>query len=198
VLAGALKDAGRARIVGERTFGKGLIQTIVELSDGSGVAVTVARYQTPAGTDINKVTPLKALVGFCCELIGLCFLVLGFPLGSLPGPEASRTARFPLPAAASLPACRRCAAHCLTMRICDMARASVASAPPGLPCRACPLQAGSEGGVAHAQVGIQPDVVLDADHMPPTDGPGFCKFLAGADAPPLFGPVKSSTLVASS
>jgi carboxyl-terminal processing protease len=48
VLAGALKDNGRARIVGERTFGKGLIQTIVELSDGSGVAVTVARYQTPA------------------------------------------------------------------------------------------------------------------------------------------------------
>lgn len=55
VLAGALKDNGRARIVGERTFGKGLIQTVVELSDGSGVAVTVARYQTPAGTDINKV-----------------------------------------------------------------------------------------------------------------------------------------------
>lgn len=58
MLAGALKDNGRARIVGERTFGKGLIQTIVELSDGSGVAVTVARYQTPAGTDINKVRAL--------------------------------------------------------------------------------------------------------------------------------------------
>lgn len=55
VLAGALKDNGRAHIVGERTFGKGLIQTIVELTDGSGVAVTVARYQTPAGIDINKV-----------------------------------------------------------------------------------------------------------------------------------------------
>ena len=41
-------------MVGETTFGKGLIQTIVELSDGSGVAVTVARYQTPEGTDINK------------------------------------------------------------------------------------------------------------------------------------------------
>ncbi len=40
--------------MGETTFGKGLIQTIVELSDGSGVAVTVARYQTPDGTDINK------------------------------------------------------------------------------------------------------------------------------------------------
>jgi C-terminal processing protease CtpA/Prc len=42
-------------IAGERTFGKGLIQTVVDLSDGSGVAVTVARYQTPAGSDINKV-----------------------------------------------------------------------------------------------------------------------------------------------
>jgi len=55
VLAGALKDNGRATIVGEPTFGKGLIQTVVDLSDGSGVAVTVARYQTPAGVDINKI-----------------------------------------------------------------------------------------------------------------------------------------------
>jgi carboxyl-terminal processing protease len=56
VLAGALKDSGRAsRVVGERTYGKGLIQTVVDLSDGSGVAVTVARYQTPSGTDINKI-----------------------------------------------------------------------------------------------------------------------------------------------
>lgn len=54
VLAGALHDNGRGKIVGETTFGKGLIQTIVELSDGSGVAVTVARYQTPDGTDINQ------------------------------------------------------------------------------------------------------------------------------------------------
>lgn len=58
VLAGALQDNGRARVVGAPTFGKGLIQTIVELSDGSGVAVTVARYQTPAGTDINKARAL--------------------------------------------------------------------------------------------------------------------------------------------
>lgn len=48
VLAGALQDNERATIVGETTFGKGLIQTIVELSDGSAVVVTVARYQVPA------------------------------------------------------------------------------------------------------------------------------------------------------
>ncbi len=56
VLAGALQDNKRATIAGEsRTFGKGLIQTVVDLSDGSGVAVTVARYQTPLGIDINKI-----------------------------------------------------------------------------------------------------------------------------------------------
>ncbi|KAG2446345.1 hypothetical protein HXX76_000932 [Chlamydomonas incerta] len=55
VLAGALKDNGRGTIVGETTFGKGLIQTVVNLSDGSGLAVTVAKYQTPSGLDINKI-----------------------------------------------------------------------------------------------------------------------------------------------
>ncbi|KAI3434885.1 hypothetical protein D9Q98_002939 [Chlorella vulgaris] len=55
VLAGALKDNGRAAVAGENTFGKGVIQTLIELSDGSAVAVTVAKYQTPAGIDINKV-----------------------------------------------------------------------------------------------------------------------------------------------
>lgn len=54
ILAGALKDNGRATIVGERTFGKGLIQSLFDLSDGSGLAVTVAKYETPAHIDINK------------------------------------------------------------------------------------------------------------------------------------------------
>eukprot|EP00890_Picochlorum_soloecismus_P005104 jgi/Picsp_1/5595/NSC_02954-R1_protein len=54
VLAGALKDNKRAGIVGENTFGKGLIQTLVELSDGSAVTITVSKYQTPNGIDINK------------------------------------------------------------------------------------------------------------------------------------------------
>merc|ERR1719181_1746823 len=55
VLSGALQDQKRATIVGERTYGKGLIQTLVNLSDGSGLAVTVAKYQTPNERDINKV-----------------------------------------------------------------------------------------------------------------------------------------------
>lgn len=59
ILAGALKDNGRAKVVGDRTFGKGLIQSLFDLSDGSGVAVTVARYETPNHNDINKlgITP---------------------------------------------------------------------------------------------------------------------------------------------
>ncbi len=54
ILSGALQDNGRAQLVGERTFGKGLIQSLFRLSDGSGLAVTVARYETPNHTDINK------------------------------------------------------------------------------------------------------------------------------------------------
>lgn len=54
ILAGALRDNDRATIVGERTFGKGLIQSLFDLSDGAGLAVTVAKYETPAHHDINK------------------------------------------------------------------------------------------------------------------------------------------------
>lgn len=54
ILAGALKDNGRATIIGERTFGKGLIQSLFDLSDGSGLAVTVAQYETPDHININK------------------------------------------------------------------------------------------------------------------------------------------------
>jgi carboxyl-terminal processing protease len=54
ILAGALQDNQRALLVGEKTFGKGLIQSLFELPDGSGLAVTVAKYETPNHTDINK------------------------------------------------------------------------------------------------------------------------------------------------
>jgi carboxyl-terminal processing protease len=54
ILAGALQDNDRAVIVGEKTFGKGLIQSLFELPDGSGLAVTVAKYETPEHRDIHK------------------------------------------------------------------------------------------------------------------------------------------------
>jgi len=54
ILAGALQDNHRALLVGEKTFGKGLIQSLFELPDGAGLAVTVAKYETPAHKDINK------------------------------------------------------------------------------------------------------------------------------------------------
>jgi carboxyl-terminal processing protease len=54
ILAGALQDNQRALLVGEKTFGKGLIQSLFELPDGAGLAVTVAKYETPNHTDINK------------------------------------------------------------------------------------------------------------------------------------------------
>jgi carboxyl-terminal processing protease len=59
ILAGALQDNRRATIVGSQSFGKGLIQSLFELPDGSGMAVTVAKYETPNHQDIHKkgITP---------------------------------------------------------------------------------------------------------------------------------------------
>ncbi|XP_015574940.2 carboxyl-terminal-processing peptidase 1, chloroplastic isoform X1 [Ricinus communis] len=53
IVASALHDNCRAVLVGERTFGKGLIQSVFELHDGSGVVVTVGKYVTPNHMDIN-------------------------------------------------------------------------------------------------------------------------------------------------
>lgn len=53
ILTGALKDNKRAVVVGSQTFGKALVQSVHELGDGSGLAVTIAHYYTPNGTDIN-------------------------------------------------------------------------------------------------------------------------------------------------
>jgi len=53
ILTGALKENGRATIVGTTTYGKGTVQSVHALSDGSGLAVTIARYYPPSGTDIN-------------------------------------------------------------------------------------------------------------------------------------------------
>lgn len=53
ILAGALQDNKRAQLVGAKTFGKGLVQSVRPLSDGAGMAVTIAKYFTPSGKDIN-------------------------------------------------------------------------------------------------------------------------------------------------
>ena len=59
ILAGALQDNGRATLIGTKTFGKGLIQSLFDLPNGSGLAVTVAKYETPNHHDIHKlgITP---------------------------------------------------------------------------------------------------------------------------------------------
>ncbi|WP_026736498.1 carboxyl-terminal processing protease CtpC [Fischerella sp. PCC 9605] len=54
ILSGALQDNKRAVVVGSQTFGKGLVQSVRPLDDGSGLAVTIAKYHTPSGRDINK------------------------------------------------------------------------------------------------------------------------------------------------
>ena len=55
ILAGALKDLGKAKIVGTKTYGKGVIQEILTLKDGSGIKITTEEYQTPNHNKINKV-----------------------------------------------------------------------------------------------------------------------------------------------
>ncbi len=59
IVAGALQDLGRAVIVGTTTFGKGSVQTIIPLTDGSALRLTTARYYTPSGRVIqeNGITP---------------------------------------------------------------------------------------------------------------------------------------------
>jgi carboxyl-terminal processing protease len=54
IVAGALQDHGRAVIMGTQTFGKGSVQTIIELEDGSGLKLTVARYYTPKNRSIQE------------------------------------------------------------------------------------------------------------------------------------------------
>ncbi|MBQ3348553.1 S41 family peptidase [Candidatus Saccharibacteria bacterium] len=59
IVAGALQDYGKATVVGEKTYGKGVVQNLVELSDGATLKVTVAEWYTPNDRSINKegITP---------------------------------------------------------------------------------------------------------------------------------------------
>lgn len=54
VLAGALKDYGKAKLVGTASFGKGIVQSVLPLGDGSGVKLTTSHYYTPSGFDLHK------------------------------------------------------------------------------------------------------------------------------------------------
>jgi carboxyl-terminal processing protease len=53
IVAAALQDHGRARIVGETTYGKGSVQTVMPLGEGSAIKLTTSRYLTPSGRSIN-------------------------------------------------------------------------------------------------------------------------------------------------
>ncbi|HEX9208654.1 MAG TPA: S41 family peptidase [Steroidobacteraceae bacterium] len=54
IVAGALRDHGRATLMGERTFGKGSVQTVIPLRDGQALKLTTSRYYTPSGTSIHE------------------------------------------------------------------------------------------------------------------------------------------------
>ncbi|MBQ8924054.1 MAG: S41 family peptidase [Lachnospiraceae bacterium] len=55
IFTGALKDSGKAKIVGTTTFGKGIVQSVIPLSDGTAIKITIAKYFTPNGTDIHTI-----------------------------------------------------------------------------------------------------------------------------------------------
>lgn len=54
ILAGALKDHGRAKIVGQKSYGKGSVQSVIPLENGDGVKLTIAKYYSPKGLVIDK------------------------------------------------------------------------------------------------------------------------------------------------
>lgn len=85
ILAAALRDHGRARLVGETTYGKGTVQTFFDLSDGAGLKLTTARYYTPNGKSLESkgLVPDVAVDAFAGEEI-----VAGTPATNDPGSGA--------------------------------------------------------------------------------------------------------------
>jgi carboxyl-terminal processing protease len=65
IVAGALRDHGRATLMGERTFGKGSVQTVMPLRDGLALKLTTSRYFTPSGASIHDrgIEPDVSLAG---------------------------------------------------------------------------------------------------------------------------------------
>jgi carboxyl-terminal processing protease len=59
IVAGALQDNRRARLIGQTTFGKGLVQTVTPLAQGGALKLTTSRYRTPSGASIQQkgITP---------------------------------------------------------------------------------------------------------------------------------------------
>jgi len=54
IVAGALKDNGRAKLLGQKTFGKGSVQTVMPLEDGQALKLTTSLYYTPSGVSIHQ------------------------------------------------------------------------------------------------------------------------------------------------
>lgn len=55
IVAGAIQDSGRGKLLGEKTFGKGVVQQVFNLSDGSGIVITTSEYYTPSERSINHI-----------------------------------------------------------------------------------------------------------------------------------------------
>jgi carboxyl-terminal processing protease len=81
ILAGALQDHGRALILGTKTFGKGSVQTIFPLKDGSGLKLTTARYYTPNGKSIQAMGITPSII---------------VPYAEAPEPELKGQAQHPM------------------------------------------------------------------------------------------------------